>query len=669
MRRFLIIFLLSACFVNVGWAQKRVPVLKDVYQIKDIAYFDISPDGEWVVYTVNTLHEKTDKSSTNLWLVNTTTKKQKQLTFSNDTERDSPAWSPDGRWIAYISDETGSSELWLYSVATGKISQLTHLNQDINDFTWAPDSKNLTFSSKPNHNNESSDPIVINRYEFKDDEDGYLTDLRNHIYLFNIKSKKVIQLTKGETDEYLPTWSPDGNYIAYISKHDTESKHSSKYDIFIIKPQQNSSVQQLTYAPTNALAPDININLAWSPDSSKIAYLSTPEDKWSYYAPSQVTIVNVLTGKQQSIDSKDRWFSKPLWSEDGKSIYALVECNRNTYLTQINLLTGLSKQLTSGLRYDKDYVVKNNKIALLSTDDQHPPEIFLLTDDLTPLTQQNKELLNTVQFQPAEDFSFKNMEGVLIEGLLIKPIHYLPSKKMPAILYLHGGPVDQFSHSFDFDLQWFAANGYIVIAPNPRGSSGKGLNFSKAIYADWGNRDVKDVLQAVNYLVAQGVVDPQRLAVGGWSYGGMLTNYVIASDPRFKAALSGAASGNILSNYGADQYTYEYEQELGTPWQAPETYLKLSYPFMRSNKIKTPTLFMCGQLDFNVPCEGSEQLYQALKSLNTPTQLVIYPEEHHIFTTPTHIVDSLKRNIDWLNKYLKPSEVLLQNTTVSEKNL
>jgi dipeptidyl aminopeptidase/acylaminoacyl peptidase len=667
--RVILIFLLSACLANLGWAQKRLPVLKDIYQIKDIAYFDISPDGEWVVYTVNKMHEKTDKVSTNLWMVNIATKKKKQLTFSKDTENYLPVWSPDGQWIAYLSDETDNNELWLYSVKKGKSRQLTHLNNDISEFTWSPDSKNITFSSKPNRNKENQEPIVINRYEFKSDEDGYLTDLRNHIYVFNIQNKKVAQLTTGEYDEYLPTWSPDGKYIAYVSKRDKDSERSSNYDIYIIKPQQNSFERKLTHFPTNTLGPDTNTNLAWSPDSSKIAYLSTPETKWSYYAPYQLTIVDLVTGKQKIIAPKDQWFSKPLWSPEGESIYALVEGNRNTYLSEINPSTGVTKQLTHGLRYDKDYAVSKNKIVLLSSDDQHPPELFLLDESVTPLTHQNKELTNTVLFQPAEDFSFKNSDGVIIDGLLIKPLHYLKGKKFPAILYLHGGPVDQFSHAFDFDLQWFAANGYIVIAPNPRGSSGKGLDFSKAIYADWGHHDVKDVLQSVNYLVAQGIVDPHYLAVGGWSYGGMLTNYVIASDQRFKAALSGAASGNILSNYGADQYTYEYEKELGKPWQAPETYLKLSYPFMKSNKIRTPTLFMCGQLDFNVPCEGSEQLYQALRSLNTPTQLVIYPEEHHILSTPTHITDSLKRTIDWLNKYLNPSGALLKHSTAVEKNL
>jgi dipeptidyl aminopeptidase/acylaminoacyl peptidase len=364
-------------------------------------------------------------------------------------------------------------------------------------------------------------------------------------------------------------------------------------------------------------------------------------------------VIDITNGQERIVSNVDRWFSKPQWSADGTNIYALIEENRNTYLNQIDAQTGQIKQLTHGARSDDDFILIKNKLIVLSSDDRHPAELFVLDKKLSPLTEHNKVLTEEVAFQLAEDFSFKNTDGLLIDGLLIKPADYVAGQKAPAILYLHGGPVYQYSHGFDFRLQWFAANGYAVIAPNPRGSSGKGLNFAKAIYADWGNLDVKDVLESVDYLVGLGIINPKRLAVGGWSYGGMLTDYVIARDQRFKAALSGAASGNILSNYGVDQYTYDYEQELGKPWEKPEAYLKVSYPFMNANKIKTPTLFMCGQLDFNVPCSGSEQLYQALKSLNVPAQLVIYPEENHILSSPRAISDRLTRYVDWLNFYLK----------------
>jgi dipeptidyl aminopeptidase/acylaminoacyl peptidase len=253
---------------------------------------------------------------------------------------------------------------------------------------------------------------------------------------------------------------------------------------------------------------------------------------------------------------------------------------------------------------------------------------------------------------PLEDIGFKSSDGTLIEGLLLKPAHYKSGTQYPAILNLHGGPVYQFSHEFNFDWQWLAAQGYAIIAPNPRGSSGRGYEFARAIYADWGNLDVKDVLAAVDYVIQKGIADPQKLAVGGWSYGSMLTNYVIASTQRFKAAISGAGTGNILGNYGVDQYTLEYESELGKPWLNPQIYMKLSYPLMKANQIKTPTLFMCANLDFNMPCIGSEQLYQALKSQNIPTELVIYPDQYHSLDRPDFQMDCLQRFKDWMDFYL-----------------
>lgn len=652
MRSILWSVLLISSLLCQTWAGKRPLVLDDLYKIQNVSEPELSPNGKQVVYSVSQLEKKSNKEVTNLWLLSLANKQAKQITFS--TESNSlPKWSPDGRWIAYLSAQDKHTQIWLYSLKTGKKTQLTHFNEEISDFSWSPNSQELAFIGTTKKDSDPDAPIVINRYNFKDDEEGYLTNSREHLFLFNIKTKKTTQLTDGEHDEYAPSWSPNGSYLAYVSKRGDDPDRNYNYDIYLLQSHKIGSERQLTHYRGSDMAPELDSTIAWSPDSSKLAYLRTQEGKWYYYAPSQLSVVDLNSGQESLIAPIDRWFFKPQWSHDGKKIYALVEQNRNTYLNEIDVQTGQVKQLTHGQRYDEDFSLGKDKIILLSTNDQHPSELFLLDKELSPLTQHNKSLLDQVALQPAKDFSFRNSEGIDIDGLLIQPANYV-KQRTPSILYLHGGPVDQYSHAFDFDLQWFAANGYMVIAPNPRGSSGKGLNFSKAIYADWGNRDVKDVLGAVDYLNAQGLIDPNRLAVGGWSYGGILTNYVIARDNRFKAAISGAATGNILANYGVDQYTYDYEQELGKPWQNQQAYLKLSYPFMNASRIKTPTLFLCGQLDFNVPCEGSEQLYQALKSLNVPSQLVIYPEEHHVLSAPKNIQDSLKRYTDWLHEYLKP---------------
>ncbi|MGH7545724.1 MAG: alpha/beta hydrolase family protein, partial [Gemmatimonadota bacterium] len=295
------------------------------------------------------------------------------------------------------------------------------------------------------------------------------------------------------------------------------------------------------------------------------------------------------------------------------------------------------------------------RIAVLAGTPEQPAEVFALDGGrLRPLSRQNDEWRAGVRLASVEEIDFRSRDGTAIGGFLVKPPDYDAGTQYPAILRLHGGPVYQFSNEFDFQWQLFAANGYVVIAPNPRGGSGRGQTFQKAIYADWGNLDVQDVLAAVDYVVALGVADSTRLAVGGWSYGGMLTNYVIASDPRFKAAISGAGIANILGGYGHDQYVREYEVELGRPWETLETWTRVSFPFLHADRIVTPTLYIVGQVDWNVPLLGSEQMYQALRSLGVETELVIYPGENHSIDRPSFQLDRLRRYVAWYDRFLKP---------------
>jgi dipeptidyl aminopeptidase/acylaminoacyl peptidase len=311
--------------------------------------------------------------------------------------------------------------------------------------------------------------------------------------------------------------------------------------------------------------------------------------------------------------------------------------------------------LTKGRRVASDFSVgPGGKVAVLASTPSAPPEVFALEGgELRALSRQNDRWLTDIQLAPVEEISFKSRDGTPIGGFLMRPVGYQPGTRVPAVLRIHGGPVSQFANEFDFAWQLLASQGYAVVAANPRGSSGRGEKFSTAIWADWGNKDGQDVLAAVDYAVAQGIADPNRLGVGGWSYGGILTNQVIARDQRFKAAISGAGQSNVLAGYGTDQYVREYEAELGTPWRNTAAWLKVSFPFVHADRIVTPTLFLCGDKDFNVPLLNSEQMYQALKSLGRETQLVIYPGEHHGIEKPSYQRDRLERYLDWYGRHLK----------------
>jgi len=282
-----------------------------------------------------------------------------------------------------------------------------------------------------------------------------------------------------------------------------------------------------------------------------------------------------------------------------------------------------------------------------------PDEIYTLrAGKLSRITHTNDALMSQLKLSQAEYVEFKSKDGTLVHGYLYKPLDYVHGKKYPTILRPHGGPVWAYYAEFDHLPQLLAANGYAVLFPNPRGSSGYGQDFAKAIWADWGNKDFQDDMAMVDYGIEQGIADPEKLGVGGWSYGGISTDFIITQTNRFKAAISGAGSALFISQYGHDQYQKDYEIELGHPWENRALWDKVS-PFYKVANITTPALFMGGDIDWNVPILGGEQMYQALRRLGRPTELVVYPGEYHDFKTPSHIKDRLERYLAWYGHYVK----------------
>lgn len=269
------------------------------------------------------------------------------------------------------------------------------------------------------------------------------------------------------------------------------------------------------------------------------------------------------------------------------------------------------------------------------------------------LTHIQDSFLAPLILPKVEGFQSKSKDGNMVSGILYTPHDAVAGKKLPLIIFIHGGPVAQDEFDFDMTRMIYAAAGYAVAAVNYRGSSGRGISYIRSIYGDWGNKEVLDIIGVANHLVAKGIVDENRMGLAGWSYGGISTNYTIATDTRFKAAVSGAGSSLQLSLYGSDQYITQYEKEVGVPWKNKEKWLALSYPFFKADKIKTPTLFMASQSDFNVPVIGAEQMYQAFKSLGIPTGLIIYPNQNHGIAVPSYLKDRHERHVEWFGKYLK----------------
>jgi dipeptidyl aminopeptidase/acylaminoacyl peptidase len=386
------------------------------------------------------------------------------------------------------------------------------------------------------------------------------------------------------------------------------------------------------------------------------------EAKYNAYSMNRLAVVSVDTGTVRLLTEKfDRGVVSPQFVADGSAIGFIVPDDRSEYPARISVNGGAVERLLPGELAVYAQSTAGGHTALDLSTDTAPEEIYALENGkIRKLTAHNDALVAEWQLGSVEDITFKSKDGTEIHGLMIKPPSYDSSRKYPLLLWVHGGPNGQDAHDLNFstyplqtERQMLAAQGYVVLAINYRGSNGRGAEFTRSIFADWGGKEVADLQAGVDWAIAQGIADPQKLGIGGWSYGGILTDYMIASDPRFKAAISGAGSANQISMYGTDQYIQQYDNELGPPWKSQETWMKVSYPFFHADRIHTPTLFVGGQADFNVPIIGGEQMYQALRSQGVPTELVIYPAQFHLFTRPSYIHDRLERYMAWLAKYLK----------------
>jgi dipeptidyl aminopeptidase/acylaminoacyl peptidase len=660
--------LAGLCIASLAAAQSpHVFSLDDLAKLRRVSDPDLSPDGSRVAYEVHTTNPKEDRHETHIWMTGWDGKETVRLTSGKESES-TPRWSPDGRYLAFLSarsDQNEASQIWLLPLGGGEAERVTELPGGVDDFDWAPDSRRLVLvvhdpdpepAEKEGRRKASTKPIVIDRFQFKLDVSGYLDARHDHLQILDRETRKLEVLTSGPYDDELPSWSPDGKTIAFVSKRVPDPDRTDNWDVFAVDARAGAAPRRLTAFEGADNEPDWESRLSWSPDGKWIAYLQGGPDKLIYYGLHRLAVVSAAGGAERVLTPDlDLNVLSPRFTPDGKAITFLLEEDQAVHLARIPFGGGKVERLVDGRRVLSSFTTsRDGRIAVLAGDARTPAEAYAAEKgDLRALTRQNAEWIADLKLGAIEETKFKSKDGTEIHGFLVKPPDYQPGKKYPAVLRIHGGPVGQFENSFDEEWQWFASNGYVVVAANPRGSSGRGEKFQAAIYADWGHRDVEDVLAAVDDAVARGIADPDRLAVGGWSYGSMMTNYVIASTPRFKAATSGAGSSNALAEYGTDQYIREYEQELGTPWKNVENYLRVSYPFFHADRITTPTLFLCGDADFNMPLLNTEQMYQALKSLGVPTELVIYPGQHHGIRKPSFQRDRLERYVAWYDQYAK----------------
>ncbi len=680
----------------------------DFYNMQIVSDPQVSPDGKWVAYVVSTNDRDADESRSTIWMVSWDGAQQVQLT--NPAHGiSSPRWSRDGRYLSYLNTPAGTdkSQIMLFDRRGGEARALTTVTDDIQSYEWSPDSKRLVLVMEQGNPKaaaggaavgaaepangvpepaadaakgaaEAPKPIVIDSMHFKEDKDGYLATGHNrHLYLLDVESKTVQPLTNApEFNEDLPAWSPDSHRIAFVQTREKGTDVDGMADLDLIDaPPAASSAAVAPTAPAATLStartatPPIKLlrlyvpnqqKLSWSSDGKTLAFLQGVEPKYGQYGQDRLAVLKTAPGATVQVlsDSLDRGVASYVFNQDSATITATIDDDTTSYPVLINTRTRAIRKLVQGLSVVSDLSTAAGHTAVLASNDTSPTELYALEGEhLRKLTRHTDAFIAQLKVGAVRDILFKSADGTPIHGLMVAPPNYEAGRKYPTVLYIHGGPNLQDEHSFAFDgyqfkRQLLAASGFVVLGVNYRGSSGKGDAFSRAIVADWGHKEVEDLVAGVDFLVQQGIADPARLGIGGWSYGGMLTDYTIASNTRFAAAFSGAGTANPLGMYAGDQYYIQYNKELGDPWHNPDLYLKLAYPLLHADRIHTPTLFMGGDEDFNVPILGGEQMYLALRTLGVPAQLIVYPGQYHTLTRPSFLKDRAERMAAWYTRYL-----------------
>lgn len=655
------------CITVAVNAQTKRPIAPaDAYRVQRIADPQASPDGQWVAYVVSNVDTVKDKNKSAIWMTSWDGKDKVQLTGYNAS---TPRWSPDGKYISFLSGLSRSGEdvdggnkeddddqLFLLDRRGGEAKKLTHIKGDIEDYAWSPDGSKIVLAikdadSSDNEKTKIRKPYVIDRFHFKQDYVGYLDARAVHLYMFTIATRKMDTLTTGRYDEGEPSFSPDGSQIVFVSNRTEDPDKNENSDIYVMDAKPGAAIKKLTtWAGEDG-------NPVFSPDGKYIAYTqSSSNESFTMYGQAILAVIPKDGGEPKLLSkSIDRPIDHIRWNADSKTIAVLLADDRQSNIVTFDVATGQMKKVTegdksyTGLEYNK---AKNTWMGIMSTP-QYPNELYAVEGSTErKLTHIQDSFMAPLQLASVKGFKATAKDGNVVSGILYLPPN-VEAKKLPMIMFIHGGPVAQDEYEFDMTRQVYACAGYAVVAVNYRGSNGRGVDYIRAIYGDWGNKEELDIIGCADYLIKQGIVDENRMGIAGWSYGGISTDYTIATDQRFKAAVSGAGSALQLSMYGVDQYVTQYETELGVPWKNTEKWIKLSYPFFHADRIKTPTLFMASQKDFNVPSVGAEQMYQALRSLGIPTELIIYPNSNHGLVVPSYIKDRLERHIAWFNKYLK----------------
>ena len=669
--RVLYIIVLSA---GLTAAQTGVFTSSDLYKLRSVGGVSLSPDGTHLAYTVSH-NDGPGRPYSQFWIM--TLAGGRAIPFSKEKEASSGgAWSPDGQWIAYTGNLNGKSGLMIAHAdgsAPKFLSAMEWTNSPLpttgSRIAWSPDSKRIAFIQSvpgPETADATGDPIVITRYLYKPDYDEGLSHFndnrRTHIFVADIGSGQIRQLTDGTHYEHSIDWSPNGEEIAFVSNREPNEDQFFNYDLFALKVS-DGSIRRLTATENAEYEP------RWSPDGKSLVYLGTKRgltDLETTMEDTHVWLINADgTNRRELAGEIDNRQIGAGWSPDGRSVYFLVEERGNVRLCKMPAAGGKPEIIVSDRGSAGSWSVsKNGALAYTLATPADASQIYYKsgTGAAKKLTDLNAELLAGKQIAEVEPFTFVSNDNKFeVEAFLTKPLNITPGSKHPMVVVIHGGPHGQQGPAFNFRNQVYAGLGWATLMVNYRGSTGYGQKFADGVFGDQNGNEAQDVLYAVSAALRRNTwIDRDRLGVEGVSYGGQLSAWLVTQTNIFKASIPTAAIINLVS-YNYMTYYNQYEQmEFGI---FPHQGNLMDLLWQRSSlkyvaQVHTPVMLMHGENDADVPIAEAEQFYIGLKDVGVETVFVRYPREGHGLREPKHLVDSIDRSIRWYEKHFPASNAL-----------
>ena len=646
-------------------------VSADLYRLQSLGDVQLSPYATHVAYTIQ-IADRPGRPYSQLWVADVATGKLARI---GATEGSTPRWSPNSQRLAYVGDAPDGASGLIVSRADGTesflLAPLSGTNAPLpstgDRFDWSPDGRQIAFvSSTPGpEGNPDGDPIVITRYNYKPPASypsRWNDNKRLHIFVADVVTKQIRQLTDGNFNEHSIAWSPKGDRLAFISNREADSDRVFNYDLFTIEPATRKTVQ-LTKTKSAEYRP------AWSPDGRRLAYQGTKRALTSSETTMEDThvwLIDADTNERKDLGATvDNRQGAPQWSADGRAVFFTVQRRGQTTLFKADPSSGRAMaalpSMDSVVSVGSWSVGADGVMAFALSTPKAPPDLYVQRTSGGPqqLTTVNKDLFARKKVAPVEAFTFKSFDGLEVEAFLTKPadLETATPASHPMIVMIHGGPHGQQGAIFNHKAQVYAARGYAALMVNYRGSTGYGQKFADAIFKDQNGGEAKDVLAAVDAAIAKYPwIDPQRLGVEGGSYGGQLTNWLITQTPRFKAAVPSASISNLVTQNYLSYYHDYLAVEFGAYPHADEKIMDLLW--QRSairyvSNVKTPVMFIHGDNDNNVNIAEAEQFFIALKDAGVETVMLRYPREGHGLRESTHIVDSIDRSIEWYQRHFK----------------